>query len=60
MSHQSWLESPYDHEEGLSAADEEAIEKGYRDAADMDDCLRDEANERRFEEERERRMFGNH
>lgn len=57
-AHQRYLERLYDEAAGEAEADAWARERGYEDAEDYLEAIRDEAADRKFEEQRERRAFG--
>lgn len=57
IGHDAYLERPYIDAAELSEADEEARERGYEDAEDMWECLRDEAAEQKYERMKEERWM---
>lgn len=57
-AHQAWLERPYEEAAELSEADERAQEAGYDNAEEWWEAMEADAADRKFEEMRDRRMFG--
>jgi len=53
----AYLERPYSDAAEGSAADEEAQERGYEDAEDMYECLKADADDRKYERLKEEGML---